>query len=140
MKFIKYINSNTDIFEITDHIEEGKEYVLTLDLVKSKRSDAQNRFYFGVLLPALVEYGKSWGTGIFEQWNKDDYHDAMKEKYLRSKSEKTGRIRTRSTTTLSVGEFSQYLETIIGEILITLFNGVILDRDKELYNTAMGIK
>jgi hypothetical protein len=120
--------------------QEHQTFIVKVDPVKSKRSDAQNRFYWGVLLPALVEYGSSYGAGQFEEWNSEDYHEVLKEKYLRGQSEKTGRIITRSTTSLNIKEFSEYLEKIIDHILVKTFNGVIMDRDKEIYREAMGLK
>lgn len=120
--------------------QDDQTFVITVKPVKSKRSDAQRRFYWGVLLPALVEYGKSFGQGEFANWTSEDYHEGLKEKYLRKINEKTRRMWTRSTTALTVAEFSSYIDTIINDILVFTFNGNIMEKDRELYNMAQGIK
>jgi hypothetical protein len=120
-----YFNLATDtVFEIS------------ITGVKSKRSAAQNRFYFGVVLPALVS--ASMGTK-FSKWQKEHWHDCMKEAFLRSKDEVTGRTVTRSTTSLSVEEMSKYIETIINTVLIDTLHGCIEDKHEQLYKESRGI-
>lgn len=119
--------------------QKSDVFIITVNHVSDKRSDAQNRFYWK-LLRLIVEASKGWGDGSFDDWQAEDFHEAFSERYLRSINEKTGRTRTRSTTSLSVEEFSEYLEKLINEILINLFHGVLMEKDSDLYKVAMGIK
>jgi hypothetical protein len=119
--------------------QKGNEYVVTVNHIADKRSDAQNRFYWK-LLRLIVDASKGWGDGGFDLWKAEDFHEAFSEKYLRGINEVTGRERTKSTTALSIEEFSAYLEKLINEILINLFNGCLTEKDSELYKAAQGIK
>jgi len=110
-------------------------FELRITGVKSKRSAAQNRFYHGVLLPSLVS--ASMGTK-FSKWQCTHWHDCLKEAFLRSKDEVTGRTITRSTTSLTVEEMSKYMDTIINTVLIDTLHGSIEDKYKDLYNQTKG--
>lgn len=142
--FTKYITKNhlvVDlVVEILDYMRSQKDdnFELHIRPIKCKRSTAQNRLYWKVLT-LMTEAAQGWGDGTFDDWCKEDFHEAMSEKYLRSVNERTGRTRTRSTTTLTVDEFTSYLEIVI-KILIGTFNGVIMDKDQELYKDALGRK
>lgn len=117
------------------NITDDTIYELVINGIKSKRSTAQNRFYHGVVLPALV--AASMGTK-FSRWQVSHWHDCMKEAFLRSKDEVTGRTITRSTTSLTVEEMSKYMETIINTVLIDTLHGNIEEKHKDLYKQSKG--
>jgi hypothetical protein len=52
---------------------EGKDVVVTVEKKKSKRSDAQNRYFHGVIIPViqhgLIEAG--WNEARSSEWTKD---------------------------------------------------------------------
>lgn len=68
---------------------------------KKFRTNPQNRYYFGVLIPIIAEWSGN---------KKDDVHEYLKAKFLFDKSRKIPRIK--STTELSTKEFSQYWDDI----------------------------
>ena len=92
-------------------IKNMERYLLTLPdgpvqiIIKKyrrKRTDPQNKYYFGVVVPILMEY-----TG----YTKDEMHEALKWKFL--KIEKPGMPPTvGSTKKLNTKEFEEYLENI----------------------------
>jgi hypothetical protein len=146
MKYTKYITVETfpdsDMdYEIIDYISnaKAKDFKLTVEPIKSKRSDAQNRLYW-LLVRAITETAQGWGSGDFDGWDAEhDMHPALSEKYLRVKNEKTGRMMTRSTTSLTVEEFNVYIDKLIN-VLCNVFGGSFDEKHKELYKVAMGEK
>ena len=68
---------------------------------KKFRTNPQNRYYFGVLIPIIAEWSGN---------KKDEVHEYLKAKFLFDKSGKIPRIK--STTELSTKEFSKYWEEI----------------------------
>ena len=66
---------------------------------KRKRSDQQNRYYWGVVIKLISAH-----TG----YEPEEMHQIMAEKYL--SYEKNGRTFTRSTTKLKTMEFEDYME------------------------------
>ena len=67
---------------------EGKEVTVTIERKRRMRSNNQNKFYWGVVIPIIAEL-----TG----YDKDRAHDAMRLKFLRESE--AGNIDTvRSTT------------------------------------------
>lgn len=84
----------------------GEKLSLNLTSKKPKRTESQNRYYWGVYLPLIA---KETGNDV------DDLHNLFKGKFL-SKAiveclgEKVRRIR--STTDLSVSDFMEYIQRI----------------------------
>ena len=119
---------------------EKDEFELVCRPVKSKRNASQNNLLFGAVYPAIVRASKGYGDGRYDNWTKIDFHEALAEHYLRELNEKTGVIRTRSTASLSVKEFSEYIQKLIDEILIDKFNGYLEDKYRDEYEISMGLK
>ena len=89
--------------------KDGTKLDITIRKHKSKRSNEQNRYYFGVVLPILADY--------FGHDNIEDMHEDMKLKFnpIESKIE-PGKIIGGTTTKLSTVDFfsaeTSYVERI----------------------------
>lgn len=84
---------------------EGKEVSLLIDTNKSKRSDSQNQYYWGVYLKIISEE-----TGH----TTEELHSLFKGMFLSEIREVLGnkvRVQT-SSTTLSKSQFSDYIQNI----------------------------
>lgn len=75
---------------------------ITIKPYKRKRSDQQNRFYWGVVVPILANH---FG------YTKDEMHDALRWEFLRREGE--GPTTARSTTSLTTVEFIAYIDSIV---------------------------
>jgi hypothetical protein len=83
---------------------EGQKIELTLRKFRKKRSDQQNRYYWGVVIDIL---GKTFG------YEPEEMHEALKFKFLQIDSSiQPGLISARSTTKLSTTEFMDYISAI----------------------------
>ena len=89
--------------------KDGTKLDITIRKHKSKRSNEQNRYYFGVVLPILADY--------FGHDNTEDMHEDMKLKFnpIKSKIE-PGKTIGGTTTKLSTVDFfsaeTSYVERI----------------------------
>lgn len=90
-KFLLYIKS----------LRDGS-YYLKLSKKELNRSNAQNSYYWGVIIPLLSEH-----FGYF----KDEMHEALKLKFLIDDSRELPTIK--STSMLSTAEFCEYTNKII---------------------------
>lgn len=70
---------------------------------KKKRTDNQNRYYWGVIVPLLCD-----SLGYYDE----EMHEALKWKFLRNK-EREKLPTVKSTVSLSTIEFKNYIERII---------------------------
>lgn len=92
---------------------EGIDITLSIEKAKKVRTNAENRYYRGVIVP-LIKAGLKDATG--ESYNADQVHDLLKTRYL-THWEILGdtRIqRIKSTTELSTVEMETYLEQCRG--------------------------
>ena len=133
---------------ITDFLRQSSKdkFVLTVEPVKSIRSRQQNNFLH--LLCRGFEYLAKIRALTFKQfdetkaldlghWSMPAFKGFLAELYLAKTDPKTGIRIVRSTSSLTVDEFRDYLEKIIDDYL---FNGGIIEKDKdELYKGAMGL-
>jgi hypothetical protein len=92
---------------------EGKELVITFDKPKKKRSNNQNSYYWGVLIPLMQLGAKElWG----EVWSIDKAHKFLSNKYVfhESINTKTGEITNthKSTTELTTTDWEIYMTQI----------------------------
>lgn len=90
---------------------EGKRVAVTIKEVKRRRSNSQNAFYFGFVVPPIVAMLRSYGNDV----GNDEVHDYLKQevgKLNRVIVLPDGEVKrvTGSTTTLTTGEFSDYIE------------------------------
>ncbi len=54
--------------------QEGKRVLVTIETEKKNRSNEQNRFYYGVILPLIVSMFRDAGNTV----SKDDVHEFLK--------------------------------------------------------------
>lgn len=97
----------------------GQHVEVLLRRRRQKRSNHANRFYWGYVLTAIAE-----ATG----YTKDEAHDALKYQFLREDGD-SPLVKVRSTTDLSVQEFSEYLERVMA-FGATTFGIVWLSQDQ----------
>jgi len=79
----------------------GQRVEVIIRKPRTKRSDVQNSYYWGVVIELL---SKELG------YDKDEMHEILKYKFLQSNA--MGMPYVKSTTKLSTGEFEDYLEKI----------------------------
>lgn len=79
----------------------GQRVEVIIRKPKTKRSDLQNNYYWGVVLELL---SKELG------YDQDELHEILKYKFLQSNA--MGMPYVKSTTKLSTGEFEDYLSKI----------------------------
>lgn len=79
----------------------GQRVEVIIRKPRTKRSDVQNSYYWGVVIELL---SKELG------YDKDEMHEILKYKFLQSNA--MGMPYVKSTTKLSTGEFEEYLEKI----------------------------
>ena len=103
--------SSPDWFQTQlNKFEEGEKVSMYISNRRPKRSDAQNRYYFGVYLPLIAKE-----TG---EYNIDRLHNLFKGMFLTTGIvEVLGqKVRmTKSTTELSKNDFSEYIMAIEAE-------------------------
>ncbi|MEK6418440.1 MAG: recombination protein NinB [Burkholderia gladioli] len=92
--------------------DRGEPLRVILTSEERKRNAEQNRFYWGAVLKAISE--QAWIEG--RQYDKDAWHEFFARKYgpLEEIAIPGGEnvVRRMSTTLMSVGEFSTYLNQI----------------------------
>ena len=79
----------------------GQRVEVIIRKPRTKRSDVQNSYYWGVVIELL---SKELG------YDKDEIHEILKYKFLQSNA--MGMPYVKSTTKLSTGEFEEYLSKI----------------------------
>jgi len=83
---------------------EGQEVEIVVRKKRSKRSDQQNRYYWGVVVKMIADH-----CGYFS----DEMHEALKLKFLGASTDEHGLVKIRSTAKLSKDEFIQYLNAVV---------------------------
>jgi hypothetical protein len=97
----KVIYNNPTRYLAQVHSLEGKRIECVLRQEKSKRSNQQNNYYFGVVCKVLGDY---FG------YDTEEMHDALKYKFLRKGAADLETVQ--STTKMNTAEFEEYLEKI----------------------------
>lgn len=104
-------NATEDIRKFISEYE-GKSIEIVLKKARSKRTDLQNRYYFGCVVPIIQEALKDLGHRL----DKDETHYFLREKfnYKELVNENTGESVKipQSTTALTKTEFGEYIEKI----------------------------
>lgn len=92
---------------------EGLDVTITIEKAKKKRSDQQNRYYHGVIIP-LIQDAINTQTGDY--WEREMIHNFLREKFLKSDWHIGNGVletRTKSTTELSTTEFCEYADSCV---------------------------
>ncbi|WP_186215900.1 recombination protein NinB [Burkholderia gladioli] len=104
---VAFVRANAKIFA-----ERGEPLRVIVTAEERKRNEQQNRFYFGSVLRDISE--QAWIEG--RQFDKDAWHEHFAKKYgvLEEVELPYGEIilRRKSTSKMSVKEFSTYLNQI----------------------------
>lgn len=92
---------------------EGKTITITIEKAKKKRSNPQNSFYWGIVLPIMQKALKDTGHLM----SNNDVHELLKLRFLKEAimvNEETGEVieRVKSTTELTTSGFMDYLSEI----------------------------
>jgi hypothetical protein len=92
---------------------EGKDVLITFEKPKKKRSNPQNAFYYGVIIPIVQNCLKEAGHVM----TNESTHDLIKLKFLKEiilVNEDTGEVveRVKSTTELSTSQFMDFVAEI----------------------------
>lgn len=111
---------------------EGKELLITFEKPKKQRSNGQNRFYYGVVLPIVKSCLKNAGHVLSIKQT----HDLIKLKFLKETlfiNESTGEVveRIKSTTELSTSQFMEFLFEI-NQFTLEYFNTSIPEPNENL--------
>ena len=88
--------------------EDTNKVRITIEKERGTRSQNQNRYYWGVVLPVIAEH---MGERV------EDLHEVFKSRFLRKKRVWRGGEITilRSTSELTSDEFAEYLSQVIQE-------------------------
>lgn len=92
---------------------EGADVLITLEKQKKKRSNPQNAFYYGVIIPIVQNCLRDAGYIMTNEAT----HDLIKLKFLKEvilTNEETGEVveRVKSTTELSTSQFMDFVAEI----------------------------
>lgn len=104
---VAFVKANAPSFA-----DKGEPLRIIVTAEERQRNAQQNRFYWGAVLRAISE--QAWIDG--KQYDKDTWHEFLARRYgvLDELTLPDGEIITRrkSTTQMSVGEFSEYLNQV----------------------------
>lgn len=110
---------------------EGKEISITVEKAKKKRSNPQNAFYYGCVIPIMKQALKDAGHVM----TNEAVHDLLKLRFLKETilvDEDSGACieRIKSTTELTTTTFAEYILQI-QEFASSYFGVVIPDPNSE---------
>ena len=106
-----FVNRDRFMKDLENH--EGKDVYISITMPKSKRSDQQNRYYWGVVIDILSKCNGD---------EPDDIHEYLIDKFLTHEGMVLGEssyIRKR-TSRLTTREMEEYLENVRRWAAITL--------------------
>lgn len=110
---------------------EGKRVSVSIQLAKKSRSNPQNKYYWGVLIPEMQQgFKETWG----EKLSQEEVHEFCKLQfnYVERVNEVTGEIiRTPKSTTLNSTASQEEYHEQIRQFAFEWFNIVIQLPDKE---------
>jgi hypothetical protein len=111
---------------------EGQEVILTIQKAKKSRSNPQNSFYHGVVIPIMQQALKDAGYLM----TNESVHDMLKLRFLKESilvNEESGEYieRIKSTTELTTTQFAEYILDI-QKFAVEYFNVQIPDPNEEI--------
>lgn len=107
-----YIKDRNLFNEEIKTLDESKEYTITIKKKQKTRSNGQNRYYFGVVLPLILRGLRNAG---FEVYSKEDAHDIVKVKFLKTDimNDSGEFISTfKSTKDMTTQEFKEFIDNL----------------------------
>jgi hypothetical protein len=107
-----YIKDRILFNEEIKTLDESKEYVITIKSKQKSRSNKQNRYYFGVVLPLIVRGLRNAG---FEVYSKEGAHDIVKVMFLKTEIENdSGEFITafKSTKDMNTKDFKEFIDNL----------------------------
>lgn len=123
---------NRSLIAKTIKLLEGEEVTITIEKKFNKRSNNQNAFYWGVLIPIICELLQD-ATGIY--FSSDEAHDVLKSNcnFKELISEATGEVTKIpiTTTELTTLEWLQFIEKV--EHFVFDYFSVILPKPDDQY-------
>ena len=105
----KFTRNRNRIQEAVESFE-GKEVLFCLDIKRKKRSSAQNRYYFGTVIPIFQEALRETQGDFF---SKDEVHEFLKGRFLyKEMVTDDGEIikLPKSTTECTTSDMMDYIE------------------------------
>lgn len=112
MKKFAIINKNRDVANNAHQhfkkmFDSGKDFVVEFRPYKSKRSNPQNSYYWGVVIPICAD---------FLGYSADEMHFEFASRFIPEREyegiDGASRIAPRSTAKLNTQEFTDYIEQI----------------------------
>lgn len=91
-------------------LQQDKEYTIVIRVKRKPRSNGQNKYYWGIVVPQVLRGLKEAGFNVF---SKDDAHDIIKFKFLKVNLENdSGEFveSFKSTKEMSTSEFKEFIE------------------------------
>lgn len=125
------ISRNRNLFISAIQSFDNKEVIITIRKATKKRSNPQNNFYHGVVIPIMQNCLKDAGYLM----NNEQVHELLKLRFLKETifvNEETGECveRIKSTTELSTTDFMSYIQHI-QQFALEYFNTTIPDPSSE---------
>lgn len=113
------------------HIDDLELFLcdMTLEKERKDRSNAENRYYRGCVLPTVAK------NDIIQGFTEEDWHESFKEKFLHQSGVANSMFtvqHTKSTTDLTTVEMEVYLESIRRFAAEYLQCNVPLPNEKEI--------
>jgi hypothetical protein len=107
------LEKNRDLISDVIQSLEGKDIVITIENKKKKRSNPQNAYYFGVVIPLMKQ---GFYNSLGEHVGTDEIHTFLKNRFLFKEivNEQNAEIikMPQSTTELTTIQFEEYLDKI----------------------------
>ena len=97
----KFVPDNPELFKKAFWLFEGKSVEVIVRKKRKRRSNNQNAYYWGVVLPLIADR-----TG----YTIDESHDAMRILFLAKRGSKVATVK--STRSLNTAEMEDYLSKI----------------------------
>jgi len=109
---VRYIRTKEFLNIVYNTFKEGDRFRVTFERLYKKRSNEQNKYYWGCVLPILLTEIKEQGN----DYDDDSLHEELKSRFGHKKEvhNKDGEIieLIRSTSTYTTSEFMEYLTEI----------------------------
>jgi hypothetical protein len=107
------LEKNRDLISDVINSLEGKDIIITIEKKRKKRSNPQNAYYFGFVIPMMKQ---GFYNSLGEHVGTDEIHTFLKNRFLFKEivNENNAEIikMPQSTTELTTIQFEEYLDKI----------------------------